>query len=223
MCLYSDVHLGKLKGLSALNLDGNPLEHPPLEILKHGIKAIQQYLRDEHIRRSKCAHEKLDTDDETYDEERSIDMVADVWASSDDEQTGQRRLARSQYPSTRLSRPLLLRLQKSKYFVSTDLDVLFFRRRSRCLRPIHWPTPFCSSIDRKQASTRLFRPMPCPHIFNRASIIREWAIRKCVCILQHRLDDELNLTSNYLACTSIVCCSIVVEASISARLVWILY
>ncbi|CAF5161684.1 unnamed protein product, partial [Rotaria magnacalcarata] len=28
------VELGKVKGLSALNLDGNPLEHPPLDIVK---------------------------------------------------------------------------------------------------------------------------------------------------------------------------------------------
>ncbi|UJR36924.1 hypothetical protein I4U23_029636 [Adineta vaga] len=39
--------LGKVKTLSALNLDGNPLNHPPNEVIKQGIKAIQQYLRDE--------------------------------------------------------------------------------------------------------------------------------------------------------------------------------
>ena len=38
--------LGKVKTLSALNLDGNPLIHPPFEIVKQGIKSIQQYLRD---------------------------------------------------------------------------------------------------------------------------------------------------------------------------------
>ena len=37
---------GKVKTLSALNLDGNPLTHPPFEIIKQGIKSIQQYLRD---------------------------------------------------------------------------------------------------------------------------------------------------------------------------------
>jgi hypothetical protein len=37
---------GKVKTLSALNLDGNPLIHPPFEIIKQGIKAIQHYLRD---------------------------------------------------------------------------------------------------------------------------------------------------------------------------------
>ncbi|CAF1277997.1 unnamed protein product [Adineta ricciae] len=39
--------LGKVKTLSALNLDGNPLQHPTNEIVKQGIKAVLQYLRDE--------------------------------------------------------------------------------------------------------------------------------------------------------------------------------
>ena len=38
--------LGKVKNLSALNLDGNPLEYPPTEVIRQGIKAIQQYLRE---------------------------------------------------------------------------------------------------------------------------------------------------------------------------------
>ncbi|CAF5203901.1 unnamed protein product, partial [Rotaria magnacalcarata] len=110
-------HLGKVKGLSALNLDGNPLEHPPLDIVKQGIKAIQQYLRDEHIRESKCANEKLDSDDEYYEVERQTLIVPDVWASSDDENEDQRRIARSPQP-TALSRPSLIFLRKSKYFDS---------------------------------------------------------------------------------------------------------
>ncbi|CAF0943676.1 unnamed protein product [Rotaria sp. Silwood1] len=90
------VQLGKLKGLSALNLDGNPLDHPPLEIVKHGIKAIQQYLRNEHIHHSKCTNQKTDSEDENYyDDEQQTNIVQDVWASSDDDNDDQqRRIAR---------------------------------------------------------------------------------------------------------------------------------
>ncbi|CAF3371419.1 unnamed protein product [Rotaria socialis] len=107
------VELGKVKGLAALNLDGNPLEHPPLDIVKQGIKAIQQYLRDEHIRESKCANEKLDSDDEYYEVERQTLIVPDVWASSDEENEDQRRISRSPQ-HTSLSRPSLIFLRKSK-------------------------------------------------------------------------------------------------------------
>ncbi|CAF3371409.1 unnamed protein product [Rotaria socialis] len=95
------VELGKVKGLAALNLDGNPLEHPPLDIVKQGIKAIQQYLRDEHIRESKCANEKLDSDDEYYEVERQTLIVPDVWASSDEENEDQRRISRKPKPITK--------------------------------------------------------------------------------------------------------------------------
>ena len=115
--MFRMFRVGKLKGLSALNLDGNPLDHPPYEIVKQGIKAIQQYLRDEHIRRSKFTNEKLDSEDENYAEERDIDMVPDVWASSDEENNGQRRITRS-HATTVLSRPSLTLLGKSKYFNS---------------------------------------------------------------------------------------------------------
>ncbi len=50
--------LGKVKTLSALNLDGNPLIHPPISIIKQGIKAIQHYLRD-----------KLTSDQDSSDDE----------------------------------------------------------------------------------------------------------------------------------------------------------
>jgi hypothetical protein len=118
--------LGKVKGLSALNLDGNPLEHPPFEIVKQGVKAIQQYLRDEHIRRSKLSHEKVDSEDENYREEEPLDIVPDVWASSDDENDGQQRITRSPHPSAVLSRPPLIFLRKSKYsnrYIDTDFRV----------------------------------------------------------------------------------------------------
>ena len=35
-----------MKTLSALNLDGNTLDYPPFDVIKQGIKAIQQYLRE---------------------------------------------------------------------------------------------------------------------------------------------------------------------------------
>lgn len=101
---------GKLKGLSALNLDGNPLDEPPAEIVKQGIKAIQQYLRNE----GKTKEEDQRTDDD--DEEPSIDMVADVWASSDDDGENQRRLTRSNHQNVLPRQSLTLSLQKSKYF-----------------------------------------------------------------------------------------------------------
>jgi hypothetical protein len=102
--------LGKLKGLSALNLDGNPLDHPPFEIVKQGVKAIQQYLRDE-----KDDNEKISSDHE----EHRTDNIADVWASSDEENdNSQRRKLRSppHPPPTVLNRPSLIFLRKSKYF-----------------------------------------------------------------------------------------------------------
>jgi hypothetical protein len=110
--------LGKVKTLSALNLDGNPLEHPPLDIVKQGIKTIQTYLREEHIRQSKFSREKLDSDDEEFDIDRHIDIVADVWASDDgDNHDDQRRITRSPAPppAPLFSRsPFLVR--KAKYF-----------------------------------------------------------------------------------------------------------
>lgn len=110
------LHLGKLKGLSALNLDGNPLDHPPMEVVKHGIKAIQQYLRDEQIRHRNSDATTLESEEESSEEEPNIDLVGDVWASSDDETDGQRRLTRSQHRNVLSRPPLLLPLQKSKYF-----------------------------------------------------------------------------------------------------------
>ncbi|CAF4535537.1 unnamed protein product [Rotaria sp. Silwood1] len=109
------VQLGKLKGLSALNLDGNPLDHPPLEIVKHGIKAIQQYLRNEHIHHSKCTNQKTDSEDENYyDDEQQTNIVQDVWASSDDDNDDQqRRIARSEasYYKSAIANPLTTHLQ----------------------------------------------------------------------------------------------------------------
>ncbi len=97
------IPLGKVKGLSALNLDGNPLDHPPFGIVKQGIKAIQQYLRDEKI-------QSEDDDDDDDDEEREVD----VWASSDDENDGQRRRSRSPHSTKILPRPSVLFIRKSK-------------------------------------------------------------------------------------------------------------
>ena len=86
--------LGKVKGLSVLNLDGNPLDYPPPDIVKQGIKAIQQYLREEYILHATHTHEKLDSDDENYNEEQQMNIVPDVWASSDEDNNIQRRMAR---------------------------------------------------------------------------------------------------------------------------------
>ncbi|CAF1486316.1 unnamed protein product [Rotaria sordida] len=147
------VQLGKVKGLSALNLDGNPLVHPPLEIVKQGIKAIQQYLRNEHIR-----HSKYDSDDENYDddEEQQTDIIQDVWASSDDDNDDQqRRISRSPKPSTILSRPSLILLRKSKseasYYKSATANPLtthlqsciHHQRVSYSEMRIHHPSPSC--------------------------------------------------------------------------------
>ncbi|CAF1615067.1 unnamed protein product [Adineta ricciae] len=85
------IELGKVKHLSTLNLDGNPLEYPPADIVKQGIKAIQQYLRDEYVRQ-----ETLDSEDENdHEEQQQVDIVPDVWASDDDDgKDNQRRKAR---------------------------------------------------------------------------------------------------------------------------------
>ncbi|UJR09247.1 hypothetical protein I4U23_013493 [Adineta vaga] len=89
------LELGKVKNLSTLNLDGNPLEYPPADIVKQGIKIIQHYLRDEYIRHSKSTQEQFDSEDESYPNEQ--DIVPDVWASDDDDDDGknnQRRKTR---------------------------------------------------------------------------------------------------------------------------------
>lgn len=84
-CRFSS---GKVKHLSTLNLDGNPLEYPPADIVKQGIKAIQQYLRDEYVRQ-----DTLDSEDENdYEDQQQVDIVPDVWASDDED--NQRRKAR---------------------------------------------------------------------------------------------------------------------------------
>ena len=38
---------GNVRTLSALNLDGNPLKYPPFDVIKRGVKAIQNYLRQQ--------------------------------------------------------------------------------------------------------------------------------------------------------------------------------
>lgn len=95
---------GNIKGLSALNLDGNPLDHPPLEIVKQGIKAIQQYLRD--------GRNLSENEDEEED-----NFIADVWASSDDESKEQQQKSRSPHLISSLKRPSLIFLRKSKYIL----------------------------------------------------------------------------------------------------------
>jgi len=47
--VFKFIILGKVKTLFALSLEGNPLVHPPFEIIKQGIKVIQQYLRDKLV------------------------------------------------------------------------------------------------------------------------------------------------------------------------------
>ncbi len=97
--------LGKVKGLSALNLDGNPLDHPPFAIVKQGIKAIQQYLRKQ----------SEDEDEEQQQQQQQNDIIADVWASSDEDNADQQRRTRSPHPSRILKRPSMTFFQKSKY------------------------------------------------------------------------------------------------------------
>lgn len=101
-----------MKGLSALNLDGNPLDHPPFEIVKQGIKAIQQYLRDQSDENENAGEEEDDDDDE----QQATDIIADVWASSDEDHPPRpRQRSRSLYPSTLVTRPSVMRLRNSKY------------------------------------------------------------------------------------------------------------
>ncbi|CAF1211085.1 unnamed protein product [Adineta steineri] len=83
--------LGTIKSLSSLNLDGNPLVDPPAEIIKQGLKAIQQYLHDEFIRQPKSSYEENDPNDDIYYEDHDADIVPDVWASDDDEKNNNQR------------------------------------------------------------------------------------------------------------------------------------
>ena len=101
-----------MKGLSALNLDGNPLDHPPFEIVKQGIKAIQQYLRDQSDENENVGEEEEDDDD---DEQQATDIIADVWGSSDEDHPHPRQRSRSLYPSILPTRPSVMRLRNSKY------------------------------------------------------------------------------------------------------------
>jgi hypothetical protein len=94
-----------VKGLSALNLDGNPLDHPPFEVVKQGIKAIQQYLRNQ----SKDVEEENEEEEE--EQQQQNDIIADVWASSDEENIDQQRKTRSRI----FKRPSMIFPPKSKY------------------------------------------------------------------------------------------------------------
>lgn len=55
-----------MKSLTALNLDGNPLDYPPFDIIRQGIRAVQQYLRE---RISSDDDLSLSSDDEPRQEE----------------------------------------------------------------------------------------------------------------------------------------------------------
>ncbi|CAF1614719.1 unnamed protein product [Adineta ricciae] len=90
------IELGKVKHLSTLNLDGNPLEYPPADIVKQGIKAIQQYLRDEYVRQDTFDSEDENDHEEQQQQQQQFDIVPDVWASEDDDdgKDNQRQKAR---------------------------------------------------------------------------------------------------------------------------------
>ncbi|CAF4060492.1 unnamed protein product [Rotaria magnacalcarata] len=54
------VELGKVKGLSALNLDGNPLEHPPLDIVKQeGDAYVARAHEEQRLRHMKHRNMKI--------------------------------------------------------------------------------------------------------------------------------------------------------------------
>jgi len=74
--VFKFIILGKVKTLFALSLEGNPLVHPPFEIIKQGIKVIQQYLRD-----------KLSSDHELL-----------LTSSSDDDDDDQSQIAKLIFP-----------------------------------------------------------------------------------------------------------------------------
>ncbi|CAF0780669.1 unnamed protein product [Rotaria sordida] len=129
--------LGKVKTLSALNLDGNPLVHPPFEIIKQGIKAIQQYLRN-----------NLDSNDRSSSPDDDDD--------NDEDDDNRQRI--KQVPSDRSS--LLHRNTKSEtsYYETTSINLLPAHLQS-CLQfkrmtysPIH-PSPPIRS--RPQSEMRL--------------------------------------------------------------------
>ena len=119
--VFFHCHVGKVKGLSALNLDGNPLDHPPFEIVKQGIKAIQQYLRDQSDHNDDDDNNNnnngadADEEEEEEVERQTTELIADVWASSDEENPRPRQRSRSPYPSRLHTRPSVMRLRNSKY------------------------------------------------------------------------------------------------------------
>ncbi|CAF3384527.1 unnamed protein product [Rotaria socialis] len=93
--------LGKMKQLTALNLDGNPLGHPPCYIIKQGIKAIQKCLRD------------------TLE---SNDLSSSSSSSSSDDDPDQQQQIRSSVHHA----PMFLRKSKSEtgYYDTTPLNIL---------------------------------------------------------------------------------------------------
>lgn len=99
--------IGNLVNLTALNLDNNPLEYPPLEVVGKGLKAILEYMRDDYVKLrgassgsdKQCVIKKSSNEySYYYDDSLGTD---DVWASDTEENSvnGRARSSRSRSTS----------------------------------------------------------------------------------------------------------------------------
>jgi hypothetical protein len=101
---YLPFEISNLSNLTALNLTDNPLEYPPIDIVRKGCKSVQDFMRDDYLRSKTNSreistltsttstftnnnnnninqrnHAQIENDDDYLDDE------FDVWASDNEE------------------------------------------------------------------------------------------------------------------------------------------
>ncbi|CAF3551128.1 unnamed protein product [Rotaria sp. Silwood1] len=111
--------LGKVKTLSALNLDGNPLIHPPFEIIKQGIKAIQQYLRDKFNENDKSI-----SSDDNLDDDEEVEEVEEKDNDDDDDDDDDDQHRTKLNPRHRPSLPNRKSKSETSYYETATLNLL---------------------------------------------------------------------------------------------------
>jgi hypothetical protein len=80
---YLPIELSQLKQLTALSLIDNPIEFPPMDIIKKGLKSILQFLNNEMINHN-IQQQMTNYESKSMNYDR-IDTVDDCWASDDDQ------------------------------------------------------------------------------------------------------------------------------------------
>ena len=90
--------------MTALNLINNPIEFPPLDVVKNGIKYVQDFLRQNMNEGDQL--NKYKENDKYDDESRIIRDLDDVWASEDENEKISHRRSVS---ARRMTKSALLR------------------------------------------------------------------------------------------------------------------